>query len=116
MSDNYKHVIFQALLLTFWSIAIVITQTSVDVTSKSCTNIGYLATPPARSWPQGKTVTVRIDSNWNQDERDAFQAGIMKWNDANNCSGVHFTNFSPQSFTTAEYTNDAPDNTLYWLK
>jgi hypothetical protein len=59
---------------------------------------------------------VKIDSTWDPDERALFAEGNAKWNGAPNCSGVHFVGFEAKTFTTNEYNEDAPSDTIYWLK
>jgi hypothetical protein len=54
-----------------------------------------------------ENVTVRIDDAWSDPERAAFQAGVEKWNQANNCSSVTFGDYSPIHFTN--YTSAPPD-------
>ena len=79
-----------------------------------CTPPGFLAPPPARSWMPNALVQVKIDDTWNETDRGYIEEGIRKWNGALNCSGVVFTDFSPQHFS--DYAASPPDNTVYWQR
>jgi hypothetical protein len=57
---------------------------------------------------------VKIDDRWSPDERVYFQQGIEKWNQANNCSGVFFHDYSPIHFTSYSATAAPPDFTVWW--
>jgi len=82
-----------------------------------CPYYKYEANQPGWSWSQNTLVTVRIDDTWtNEDDRQDFADGIAMWNSGANCSGVRFTNFSPKTFTSAEYEQDPPNNTVYWQR
>ncbi len=56
-----------------------------------------------------------IDDSWTSaDDRNAFAAGMAKWNDVNicNCSGVTFSGFQSYHFT--DYSAIPPNFTIYW--
>ena len=45
--------------------------------------------------------------------------GNLKWSDGwngGNCSGVHFVGFNVKMYAGAEYTQDPPDDNLYWQR
>jgi hypothetical protein len=104
-------VLFCGLFLVFTNGVSVSSQVSTCVSPPHIA--GY--PPPKISWPQGSTVTVKIDDTWtNQSDRNAFKEGIEKWNDALNCSGVTFIDFSATHFT--DYGGAIPNNTVYWQR
>ena len=59
---------------------------------------------------------MKIDDTWTDDsDRSAFREGIEKWNEALNCSGVRFIDFSTEHFTN--YDGPIPsNNTVYWQR
>lgn len=81
----------------------------------TCPNIKYLSPIPGVSWTKDTTVTVKIDSNWNQSERSAIANGNRKWNDFN-CSGVTFVDFSERTYTTSEYEDHPANGFVYWQR
>jgi hypothetical protein len=82
-----------------------------------CPYYKYEAYQPGWSWPQNKTVTVKIDDDtWSPDDRALFAEGNSKWSGAPNCSGVHFIEFSAKTFTATEYGEDAPSDMVYWMR
>src|ERR1041384_397230 len=98
---------------------IIFTKSGVSVSSQVSTCVvppHYPGQPPPKiSWPQNSIVTVKIDDTWtNDNDQNAFREGIEKWNDALNCSGVRFIDFSAQHF--ADYNGPVPNNTVYWQR
>jgi len=78
--------------------------------------VSHWSSPPKDSWYKNQQVAVRIDDAWTDPiARGYFQQGIEKWNQADNCSGVNFHDFSAIHF--ASYPTDAPpDFTMWWQK
>lgn len=53
------------------------------------------------SWAANSNVIVKIDDEWNEEERQQIQDGIEKWNGTvsmQTCSNVTFSNFGPLTF------------------
>jgi hypothetical protein len=91
------------------------TKTEVSVDYQSCTCIvGTWLRPPQHSWYKNQQVAVRIDDAWNAVERGYFQQGVEKWNQASNCSGVFFYDFSPIHFSSYDLTQSPPDFTVWF--
>jgi hypothetical protein len=92
--------------------------TREKVKAKARVDCSYpnLASDPIKfSWAPNTHITVEIDDSWtNSDDRDAFQSGIMKWNDwkSFDCSWVSFDTFDTHHFT--DYSEIPPNNTVYW--
>jgi len=114
MSHRHRQLTLQLTLILFCCLFIAVTRTEVTVNSQSSCLVPFYETPPRDSWRQYENVTVRIDDTWGEAERNAFQAGIEKWNQANNCSSVTFGDYSPIHFTT--YTGAPPDWTVWWQR
>lgn len=115
MSHKHSEHKIQFSLVIFCCLFVAVTRTEVSVESQSC-RIPYLAAPPKVSWYKNEQVTVRLDDTWSAPERGYFQQGIEKWNQANNCSGVLFHDFSPIHFTSYSPTQSPPDYTVWWQR
>lgn len=74
------------------------------------------STPPKFSWYKNQQVAVRIDDAWSPEERGYFQQGIEEWNQALNCSGVNFHNFSSIHFASYSLSDAPPDFTVWWQR
>jgi len=117
MSYSHKHYVIQLILLIGWFVLMSLTYSSiVQSQGFGCPYYKYEAYQPGWSWPQHRTVTVYIDSLWDPDDRASFAEGNLKWSGAPNCSDVHFVGFSAKTFTTEEYSQDAPSDTIYWMR
>lgn len=121
MSKKTKHLTIQALLLTSWLIILILTQTTVCVYSAPCEQPPYRKTPPLDSWenfswPQVKPISVTIDASHSYDDREAIYEGISKWNTADNCSHVSFSNYDTRIFVGEDYEQAPPDDTIYCLQ
>ena len=119
MPHTSQQLAIQLGLIVFWVLFIIFTKSSVSVSSQVSTCVvppHYpLYPPPKISWPQNSIVTVKIDDAWTSNsDRNAFREGIEKWNEALNCSGVRFIDFSAQHF--ADYNGPVPNNTVYWQR
>ena len=115
MSYNYRQRIIQFSLILFCCLFVAATRAEVSVDGQSCTCIvGFWNPPPKYSWYKNQQVAVRIDDAWDSTERGYFQEGIEKWNQANNCSGVSFYDFSAIHFTSYDLTQAPPDFTVWW--
>lgn len=118
MPHPLRQLAIQLGLILFCGIFLVFTNDSVPVSSQVTMCVppphvpGY--PPPKISWPQGTTVTVKIDDTWNESDRNAFRTGIEKWNEALNCSGVTFVGFTATHFT--DYGGSISNNTVYWQR
>jgi len=118
MPHALRQLAIQLGLVVFCVAFLVFTNGRVSVSSQITTCVvpphvgGY--PPPKISWPQGSTVTVKIDDTWNVSDRNAFRAGIEKWNEALNCSGVTFIDFSATHFDN--YKGPIPTDTVYWQR
>ena len=119
MPHASRQLAIQSGLIVFCVLFIIFTRSGASVSSQvpDCAvpphYPGY--PPPNMSWPYGSTVTVKIDDTWtNASDRNAFRAGIEKWNGAANCSGVTFVGFQTQHFT--DYEAAPPTNTVYWQR
>ena len=93
MSHTHRQRTIQFGLILFGCLFIAVTRTGSVVNSQSSCVVPFMGTPPRYSWRQNENVTVRIDDAWSESERNAFQAGIEKWNQANNCSWVTFGDY-----------------------
>lgn len=54
------------------------------------------------SWTENSDVIVKIDDEWNEEERKQIKDGIEKWNGTvsqQTCSKVTFSDFGEQTFT-----------------
>lgn len=100
MSYKHRDRTIQLSLIVFCCLFVAVTRTELPVQSQSCI-VPHLGSPPKLSWYKNQQVAVRIDDAWTPDERGYFQEGIEKWNQAYNCSGVLFHDFSPIHFTSA---------------
>src|ERR1051325_11134763 len=105
----------QLSLILFCCLFIAVTRSEVSVNSQSCI-VPHLASPPKLSWYKNQQVTVRIDDAWSPEERGYFQQGIEKWNQALNCSGVLFHDFSPIHFASYSLSDSPPDFTVWWQR
>ena len=105
----------QVSLIVFCCLFIAVTRTELLVSSQSCI-VPHLAPPPKFSWYKNQQVAVRIDDAWSPEERGYFQQGIEKWNQAYNCSGVLFHDFSAVHFTSYSVTQAPPDFTIWWQR
>lgn len=114
MSSRHPQLTIQVGLILFCCLFIAVTRSEVTVNSQSSCLVPFWETPPKDSWHQHENVTVRIDDAWGEPERNAFQAGIEKWNQANNCSGVTFGDYSSIHFTN--YSSAPPDWTIWWQR
>lgn len=114
MSYRHRQLTIQLALILFCCLFIAVTRTEVTVNSQSSCLVPFWETPPKDSWRQYENVTVRFDDAWSESERSAFQAGIEKWNQTNNCSSVTFGDYSPIHFTT--YSDPPPDWTVWWQR
>jgi hypothetical protein len=81
----------------------------------TCPNLKYLSPNPGVSWYANTTVTVWIDSAWDEPSRNAIKSGHIKWNDFN-CSGVHFAGFLEKTYTSSEYSDQPPNGVVYWQR
>ena len=118
MPHASRQLAIQLGLIVFCFVFVVFTRSGVPVSSQISTCVNpprYPGIPPPKwSWLPNSVVTVKIDDTWDQNDRDAFREGIQKWNDAFNCSGVRFVDFSAEHFTN--YDGPIPNNTVYWQR
>ena len=64
----HKHFTIQGVVLTLWVIFMVLAHATIDVESQLvCPNIKYLAPNPGWSWRPNRTITVSLDSGWDQE-------------------------------------------------
>ena len=105
----------QLSLVVFCCLFVIVFRNEVSVNSETCI-IPHLAPPPKFSWYKNQQVAVRIDDAWSPEERGYFQQGIEKWNQALNCSGVNFHDFSSIHFASYSLTDAPPDFTVWWQK
>jgi hypothetical protein len=117
MSISLKHFILQGAILVCWLVFVILPIANKSVEAQiTCPNIKYLSPIPGFSWYKDTTVTVKIDSNWeNESERNAIANGNKKWNDFN-CSGVKFVDFGEKTYTLSEYDNHPPNGFVYWQR
>ena len=121
MSRTSKHRIAQLFLLILW-FGILLAEMVPSVESQSCGNRPQFynpnVPPPKFYWPPSTTgVIVKIDSDFASIHSDAIQRisdGNEKWNSPLTCSLIHFSDFEPVIFTTAQYSDPAPMNHVYW--
>jgi hypothetical protein len=117
MSGTHKHFAIQILVLSAWAMLLTSTQKTAAVEPFTCpTELKFLAPPPLKSWPWNSSVVVRIDSSFSPTDWLAIKNGVIKWNNAPNCSLVSFSDFEPQTFTSEEYSSPAPDGKIYWQR
>ena len=114
MSYKHRQLTIQCGLIVFCILFLAVTRTEVIVNSQSSCFVPFYEKPPTYSWHEFENVAVRIDDSWEEPERNAFQAGIEKWNQANNCSSVTFGDYSSIHFEN--YTTAPPDWTLWWQR
>jgi len=105
----------QLCLIVFCCLFVTVTRSEVLVNSESCI-VPHLAPPPKFSWYKNQQVAVRIDDAWSPQERGYFQQGIEKWNQALNCSGVVFHDFSSIDFASYSLSDGPPDFTVWWQR
>lgn len=116
----HAETLLQAFIIVACLLIIYFTYFVGSTGARSCTAIPPLYTdrdPVTFSWSPSKQVSFYIDDQWNNEaDRQAFASGIKKWNDWNayNCSGVTFNVVAARHFT--DYTELAPDSTVYWQK
>lgn len=115
MRYTHRERIIQLSLIVFCCLFVAVSRTEVSVNSQSCI-VPNLAPPPKFSWYKNQQVAVRIDDAWSPEERGYFQQGIEKWNQALNCSGVLFHDYSPIHFTNYSFSQAPPDFTVWWAK
>ena len=113
MSYKHRQRTIQFCLILLCCLFLAVTRTEVSVNSQSCV-VPHFAPPPKDSWHKNEQIAVRIDDGWSPEERGYFQQGIEKWNQASNCSGALFYDFSPIHFT--EYGPEPPNFTLWWQR
>ena len=94
---------------------VAVFRSDVSVSSETCI-VPHIAPPPKLSWYKNQQVAVRIDDAWSPEERGYFQQGIEKWNQAYNCSGVLFHDFSPIHFNNYSVTQAPPNFTVWWQR
>lgn len=114
MSQGHRQLRIQCGLILFCCLFIAVTRTELTVNSQSSCLVPFWETPPKDSWHKFENVTVRIDDAWAEADRNAFQAGIEKWNQALNCSSVTFFDYSSIHFSN--YNAAPPDWTLWWQR
>lgn len=117
MSHNQRQRTIQLSLIVFCCLFVAATRTEVPVDCQTCTCIvGFWLPPPQHSWYKNEQVAVRIDDAWDPVERGYLQEGIEKWNQANNCSGVSFSDFRPIHFVTYDLAQAPPDFTVWFVR
>lgn len=114
MSHNQKERIVQFGLILICCLFVALTRTGQPSSCQSCGAVPFWEHPPKDSWHKNEQVAVRIDDSWDDIQRGYFQEGINKWNQALNCSGVLFYDFSAIHFT--DYGQAPPDFTLWWQR
>ena len=107
MSHNQKERIVQFGLILICCLFVALTRTGQPSSCQSCGAVPFWEHPPKDSWHKNEKVAVRIDDSWDDIQRGYFQEGINKWNQALNCSGVLFYDFSAIHFT--DYGQAPPD-------
>jgi hypothetical protein len=120
MMSRKTHLVLQSCLLGIW-VLILFADTSVKVSSQTCTQPDYMWQNPFRKFwrPNFGNVVVKIDTRFASQYPIApeaptrISAGHQMWNDAT-CAGVKFTDFSTQQFTEADYDAEAPSGHVYW--
>ena len=114
---RYKHRdrTIQFSLIVLCCLFVTVSRTEESVNSQSCI-VPHLAPPPKFSWYKNQQVAVRIDDAWSPEERGYFQQGIEKWNQAYNCSGVFFHDYSSIHFTSYSVTQAPPNFTVWWQR
>src|SRR5918999_1716288 len=101
------HFALQVCLLVIW-VVILFANTSVGVSSQTCTQPDYMWQNPLRKFwrPNFGNVVVKIDSRFSTQYAAAHKAvtgisaGHKMWNDVT-CSGVRFIDFETKQFTDA---------------
>lgn len=114
---HYKHRdrSVQLGLIVFCCLFVAASRTEIPVNSQSCI-VPHIAPPPKFSWHKNQQVAVRIDDAWTAEERAYFQQGIEEWNQALNCSGVLFHDFSTIHFASYNLNDSPPDFTVWWQR
>lgn len=106
MSCKRKNRIAQLVLLTVWTIIIVLHYSAL-VGSQECVHPKYAHQPiHVNSWIRGTQVSVKIDDFFTDDQKTGLQVGNDKWNNLAlvACSGVRFLHYDHvfmQSYTDA---------------
>jgi hypothetical protein len=115
MRYKYRERTIQLSLMVFCCLFVAVSRTEVSVNSQSCI-VPHLAPPPKFSWYKNQQVAVKIDDAWSPEERAYFQQGIEEWNQAYNCSGVLFHDYSSIHFTSYSLTDSPPDFMVWWQR
>src|SRR6476620_9950165 len=95
MSYNRNNHIAQLVLLTIWTILIVVCYPSF-VISQECVHPKYSHQPiHVNSWSPGTQVHVQIDQFFPDNQKAGLEAGNEGWNNPAlvTCSGVRFVDY-----------------------
>jgi predicted Zn-dependent protease len=120
----------QIVILFFCLLALTAIKTENFVKAQTCcpgppfygeTADGYSPGDEMKfSWAENSNITIKIDDEWNEAEREQIKNGIEKWNGSvsvQTCSNVTFSDFGAQTFPNKDSFPPYPGpKTIYIMK
>ncbi|HEX8197569.1 MAG TPA: hypothetical protein VF571_15345 [Pyrinomonadaceae bacterium] len=107
-----KELFLQIAILIACLLALITSQSEIFVEAQTnCSGLRFSGETPdgqltgeeiTNSWAENSNVIVKIDDEWNAEERKQIKDGIEKWNGTvsqQTCSYVTFSDFGAQTFT-----------------